>query len=95
MAFELNGAEKKALKSVKDGQKEFLFDEKNHNASMDELRAIFFLKNFGFVNAEVYSGEKKIGHVNVSLTESGRHYFMSDDEIRKEISDRLKNDLGK
>lgn len=94
MAFEMNEAEKKALESVKNGQTEFLFDKHNRDASKEELQAIFLLSSFGFVNAELYSDEEKIGHVNVSLTEPGRHHFMSDDEIRKEISDRLKDDLG-
>ena len=89
MKFEMNEAEKRTLEEIKKGKTEFWFNKSNLSESKEKIEAIFYLQFYGFVNAELYSDEEKVGQINVSITERGYYNSMNEDEMKKDISEKI------
>lgn len=96
MVIELNELEKKILTEVKNGKTEFLFKKDGHeDFSKEEFEAPWLLKQFEYLNLETFSNEKEVGYINVSLTDKGEYYFMSEEEVKELISQQVKQLFNK
>ncbi|MGE7132642.1 hypothetical protein [Lysinibacillus xylanilyticus] len=90
MNIKLNETEEFILNEIKNGKTEYIFDKNNDDTSSEIIGGPYFLGSFGYIEYEKHSDETTIGYKNIKLTEKGRHHFMTDKEIREEVSEQVK-----
>lgn len=90
MSFKMNDIEEIILAEIKNGRTDYIFEKQNDDTLLEIIESPYFLGTFGYIDYELHSDEKTVGYKNIKLTDKGRHYFMTEEEIREDGSEKVK-----
>jgi len=71
--IQLNEQEKEVLKTIKNGENEFLFSREKSESKEGLPFILFNLKTFGFITAKDISTKDGVGYTDIQLTEKAKN----------------------